>query len=201
MATQTQLQKITPLIRNNDLPFRTAYGPKHIITLDCPPGFGRTKQSFASEVNINNIMARYIKTGTLEFARKNEPRYGDVTGADFQTAMNTIATANSMFEEMPAKVRARFENDPGKFLDFIQDPANQEEAGELGLTVPKAPEQAAILVRMEAAAASGEPAAAPLAPQAQEQRYGRQSGRQAHQRSRDNRGEEPVKGDPDHSST
>lgn len=201
MPTQTQSQKITPLITSNSLPFRTAYGPKHIITLDCAPGFGRTKQSFAAEVNINNIMARYVKTGTLDFARKHEPRYGDVTGADFQTAMNTIATANSMFADMPAKVRARFENDPAKFLDFVQNPDNQEEAAELGLTVPKAPEQAAILVRMEAAAAQDPAQATPLAPQAQEQRHGRQSGRQAHQRSRDNRGEEPVKGDPDHYPT
>lgn len=134
--SQSSILKTTPLSLPNSLPFRTAYGPKLSVTLNCLPGVGRTKQSFAGEADVNNIVAKFIKTGTLDFARKHEARYGDVTGADFQAAQNIIATANSMFEEMPARVRARFENDPAKFLDFVQDPGNQAEAAELGLTVP-----------------------------------------------------------------
>lgn len=116
--------------------FITAYGPKLKVTLDCLPGFGRTKQSFKDDTNINNILARYARTGVLEFANRHEPRYGDVIGADFHAAMNIVANANSMFADLPAKLRNRFDNDPGQFLDFVQDPENTAEAERLGLTVP-----------------------------------------------------------------
>lgn len=123
---------------NMALPFHTAYGPKNRVLLECPEKpFGRTKQSFRDESDINNIVARFIKTGTLEFVRKNEPRYGDVIGADFQAAQNIIATANSMFSELPAKLRGRFDNDPAAFFNFIQDPASRDEARTLGLLKPE----------------------------------------------------------------
>lgn len=34
---------------------------------------------------------------------------------------------------LPAKVRDRFSNDPGKFLAFVDDPKSREEMYELGL--------------------------------------------------------------------
>lgn len=113
-----------------------AYGPKLRVQIDCSQG-GRTKQSFREECDINNIMARFKKTGVLDFAAKNEPRYADCTGANFTQAMNIIAAANSMFEELPSHLRARFENDPVQFLDFVQDDKNRDEAQELGLLKPE----------------------------------------------------------------
>lgn len=131
----------SPLIIQNALPFKTAYGPKlsqAVTGLDCSADhpYGRTKQAFRDESNINNIMQKFIKTGTLEFTNKNQPRYGDVTGADFQLFNNIIAAANTMFAEMPAALRNRFENDPAKFLDFVQNENNRAEATELGLLKP-----------------------------------------------------------------
>lgn len=117
--------------------FFTAYGPKLKVTLDCPPGFGRTKQSFKDDSDINNIVARFKKTGVMDFAARNEPRYGDaVSGTDFQTAMNVIAQAKSMFAELPAGLRGKFENDPAKFLDFVHDEENEAQMRELGLLKP-----------------------------------------------------------------
>lgn len=122
------------------LPFITAYGPKTRVLLSFPEQpHGRTKQAFRDESNINNIVAQFLKTGTLEFTRKHEPQYGDVTGADFQTAMDTILAAKSMFADLPAKLRSRFANDPAQFLDFVQDEDNREEATRLGLLKPRAP--------------------------------------------------------------
>lgn len=125
------------------IPFITAYGPKRKVAISFEPGFGRTKQSFKDECDVNNIMARYIRTGVLEFRQRHEPRYGDCTGADFQFYMNEIAKANSMFADMPAQLRARFENDPAKFLDFVQNPKNLDEARELGLCKPVVAQAAA----------------------------------------------------------
>lgn len=116
--------------------FRTAYGPKLIVKTDVS-GQDRTKQAFKAECDINQIMARYQKTGVLDFAAKHEPQYADCTGADFQRGMEIIANAKSMFEDMPSRLRLRFENDPAKFLDFVQNPENREEARELGLLKPE----------------------------------------------------------------
>lgn len=123
-------------------PFITAYGPKNRLQTDFSP-ISRTKQSFKAECDVNGIMARYIKTGVLDFANRNQPRYADVTGATFQNAMTVIAGARSMFHQLPAAIRDRFKNDPGTFFDYVNNPANKAEAIELGLIQPEQPEQPA----------------------------------------------------------
>lgn len=117
--------------------FITAYGPKTTVRTDVSAARDRTKQSFKDECDINHIMARYQKTGVLDFAQKHAPQYGDCTGVEFQAGMQKIAQARSMFEELPSKLRLRFSNDPAEFLEFVQNPANREEAKELGLLKPE----------------------------------------------------------------
>lgn len=142
----------------------SAYGPKMKVSLTFPADEGRTKQSFKDECDINNIMARFQKTGVLAFANKFEARYGDVTGVDFGEAMRVVADARSMFAEMPARLRDRFANDPARFLEFVQNPANKDEARALGLLKPEAlapvPE-AAPPQPLDASANGGEGAVAP----------------------------------------
>lgn len=123
---------------------RTAYGPKLRVQITFPEGTGRTKQSFKDECDINQILARFKRTRTLDFVNEMAPRYGDCTGAEFRAAMDTVANAKSMFHAMPAHLRARFKNDPAQFLEFVQNPANRDEALELGLLkAPEGPSEAA----------------------------------------------------------
>lgn len=117
--------------------FTTAYGPKRHAPLTFPPGSGRTRQEFKAEADINVIMKRYAATGVLEYLNKKQPQYADVTGRDYQTAMDLVANARTAFEELPSALRARFANDPGQLLDFIADPENYDEAAELGLLQPE----------------------------------------------------------------
>lgn len=119
--------------------FATAYGPKLKQSITFAPGFGRTKQSHAAECDINNIMARYLRTGVIDVANKHAPQYGDCSGWEFQAAITKLAEAKSMFAGLPAKLRNRFENDPGQFLDFVHDRENLAEMRELGLLKPEAP--------------------------------------------------------------
>lgn len=114
---------------------KTAYGPKIKISQSFSTQ-GRTKQSFKAECDINNIMARFLKTGLLDFVQKNEPRYLDTTGFDYQSAQFKVAGAKSMFMELPAALRARFDNEPANFLYFMADERNREEAQQLGLLKP-----------------------------------------------------------------
>lgn len=96
------------------------------------------KQSFAEEVDINTILRRFHITGELPSGVRM-PTYGDFEGVtDFHEAVNAIALAHEAFDQMPADVRLRFNNDPGAFVDFCSDDKNREEAMRLGL-IPPAP--------------------------------------------------------------
>lgn len=91
------------------------------------------QQQFAEESDINFIAERYGLTGEMPQVA-NPPRYGDFTGVfDFQSANNAVIAARASFMELPAKLRARFDNDPQKLLTFIEDPENRDEAVFLGL--------------------------------------------------------------------
>ena len=57
--------------------------------------------------------------------------------------MNVIRAAEEAFNAMPAEVRDRFQNDPGRFLEFANDASNYEEALKMGLAI-KRPEKAAV---------------------------------------------------------
>jgi len=103
--------------------------PRQQITFTGP---GRTKQSFKDECDINTIMRRYQVTGALTHLAQREPQYIDATGHDFTNAMHIIAEAKSRFAELPAEIRAEFDNDPAQLLDFVHDPANIDQAVEWG---------------------------------------------------------------------
>lgn len=108
------------------------YNPHDRVQLD--PGAGRTKQSFYEESNINLIMAKYEKTGLLDHVNTHEGNYGDFIAApDYHTAMNQIRDAGEMFMAIPANTRSEFENDPARFLEFVQDEGNYDRMVEMGL--------------------------------------------------------------------
>lgn len=97
-----------------------------------------TQQNQKDEADINTIVKRFGLTGKLPDNVK-VPQYGDFTGVvDYHSAMNVVIAADEAFMRMPAGVRERFENDPGKFVDFVLNPSNREEAAKLGLLVPEA---------------------------------------------------------------
>lgn len=102
----------------------------------------KAKQSFAEESDINTIVRRFGLTGQLP-TDVRAPTYGDFTEVmDFHTAMNAVAQAGEAFDRMPAAVRARFNNDPGAFVDFCSNPDNLPEMEKMGLTVPRSTQKA-----------------------------------------------------------
>nr|QJA43248.1 MAG: internal scaffolding protein [Microvirus sp.] len=128
-------------------------------------------QSEAEEADINTLVKRFGLTGQMPTAVR-VPEYGDFDSvSNYHEAMSVIADANSAFMEFPADVRARFDNDPGKFVDFVSDERNTNEAIDLGIALPRAAELASAAppaadARSAAApAASGAPAS-PAAPAA-----------------------------------
>jgi len=91
------------------------------------------QQHFKEECDINTILYKFNVTGLLPEAPLS-PRYGDFTGiGDYHTALNRVIAAQDEFDALPAQIRARFENDPAKLIEFLDDDANRPEAEELGL--------------------------------------------------------------------
>jgi len=119
--------------KKNPFTIRSAYGPKERLGDIGDMGVSLTKQSFTKECDINTIMAKYQKTGAIEHVNKHEGSYAYATSMDFQEALETIRTGQTMFDELPSSIRTKFENDPAKFLDFVQDKNNMAEMVELGL--------------------------------------------------------------------
>ena len=116
--------------------FRSGFTKKR-VPKTFTKGTSRTKQCFKEECDINFVMKKYKVTGLLEHQNRYQGDYSDCCGAvDYQTAMNMIMNADEAFMSLPAKVRSEFGNDPGSFLEFATNPANQERMVEMGLYSP-----------------------------------------------------------------
>lgn len=101
--------------------------------LSCDPEEGLTQQQFAEECDINTIVKRFGLTGELPNGIAM-PQSGDFTGVtDFHEAMNLVRKAEESFMELPADIRYRFANDPGRVMEFLNDEKNREEAVKLGI--------------------------------------------------------------------
>ncbi|AXL15282.1 internal scaffolding protein [Microviridae sp.] len=108
---------------------------KHSITFTEP---SRTQQHQKDETDINKIMKRYIKTGVIDHINKHQGVYTNCPGMDYHEAMTFMRQAEGQFLELPSQVRKQFDNDPGKFLDFVDNPDNIDKLREMGLTLSKA---------------------------------------------------------------
>jgi phage internal scaffolding protein len=114
-----------------------------------------TKQSFRDECDINNILRKFNVTGQLPVGSV-QPQYGDFSGiTDYQSALNAVMAAQDSFLALPAKVRARFDNDPALFVEFASDEANKDEMKALGLL---SQETAQAVVSSPSEPVQGEPA-------------------------------------------
>lgn len=99
------------------------HNPKHALT----------EQSHKSSCDINLILAQFMETGIMPNMKTNDPQYGDVSEVDFQDIQNQLATAKTLFEELPDPVKAQFDNEPFKFLQFAENPENAQALIDMGL--------------------------------------------------------------------
>lgn len=96
-----------------------------------------TDESFGEECDINTIVRRFGLTGEMP-QPVVVPTYADFERTyDYHSALLEIRRAESEFMRLPAAVRARFDNDAGSLLAFLEDDKNREEAVSLGLVHPK----------------------------------------------------------------
>ena len=94
----------------------------------------RTQQQFKEETDINFIVNQFLKTG-IPPAERQGGQFVDLLDMpnDYKTALDFIHQANGQFMDLPAEIRAYFQNDPGQALAFLENPDNYEKGVELGL--------------------------------------------------------------------
>lgn len=118
---------------------------------------GKTKQSFKDSTDVNKLLLKHARAGTLSHLERFGGQYGSFVGFDFQEAQNRISRATTIFEQLPWETRQDFGNDPGAFFAYVatKTPAElRKELPELakpgvqwpnptGQRVPKKPPEAA----------------------------------------------------------
>lgn len=117
-----------------------------------------TRQEFAADADINEIMRRYQKTGVLP-VNGRDPVYVDWTAvpSNLQDAMSAMYEAEAAFMTLPAEVRREFDNDPIAFVAFASNRENLVQMQDWGL----APKPASAPSAPGAPASAGAPSALP----------------------------------------
>jgi phage internal scaffolding protein len=111
----------------------------------------RVEQSHKKKQDINEIVKKH--GGNLELIAANSNlqamEMDEIPTNDFQEMMEMVVKAQQTFESIPSKIRARFNHNPAEYLDFIRNPANQDEMVSMGLATIPEPEPEPVPVQVE----------------------------------------------------
>lgn len=113
--------------------FYTRYSPPKSPSSDTV-GKSRTRQEFAAECDINNIVSR-VGAGVLGPLHAPEPVYVDLDSVPqtYEESFALIQDAQARFGALPSRVRDYFHNRPENLLAFLSDESNRDKAIDLGL--------------------------------------------------------------------
>lgn len=138
----------TPIYKTFETFFKTPYNhdtraeSRRVAQTNTEPS--KTQQHQAHEADINTIVKNFGITGKLPVVAM-PPVYEEFSEIfDFQSAMNAIKAAQDSFIALPANIRARFENDPAKFVGYVDYCINNGDIDplrEMGLAIPAAAQE------------------------------------------------------------
>lgn len=98
-----------------------------------------TQQNMLQETDVNYILKKYEKQQILTHVNNYMGDYGDFSDVpDYKTGLERLMAAQDMFMSLPAVIRDRFGNDPGKYIEFATNPENLPELRKMGLAPPEA---------------------------------------------------------------
>ena len=93
---------------------------------------GRTKQAFADSCDINKILKKAQKTGSIAHVQKYPAAvYADFHGYDLLEAYEMANRAKEIFADLPSEIRREFNGDAFSFAAFASDPTNAVRLSEL----------------------------------------------------------------------
>lgn len=117
-----------------------------------PPTYedGMTKQAFKDSTDINKILKKAQRAGSLSHLVRHGATYGDFTDVDgLLDASLKIQRGQEIFDELPSELRREFGNQ-FDFFRYVNDPANSGRLEEL-LPAAAAPGRQVPAVRRSAA--------------------------------------------------
>lgn len=90
----------------------------------------RTVQSEKDLFNPNSVMKQYRRDRDKSVFERRKGIYADISGlsgmSSFSDVVSRMDSINELFMTLPALERERLGNDPMKFLDYVNNPANLE---------------------------------------------------------------------------
>lgn len=94
-----------------------------------------TQQHFTEDADLNVIARRFGIDHPAQLKQEPNPvHFRDTTqDPELVDILNLQRAAREGFAQLPAKILKRFDHDPRKLWDFLNDPDNEEEAVRLGL--------------------------------------------------------------------
>lgn len=92
---------------------------------------GRTKQSYKDSCDINKLLEKGAKTGSLSHLEKHGAIYGDFADLDFEQVQLQLAEGIQIFNELPAEIKKEFNQNPGEFYEFVANPENSDRLPQL----------------------------------------------------------------------
>lgn len=111
---------------------KTAKRLRRIATENTEPT--KTDQSFRKDCDVNTIISKFKKTGQITHLARNQGVYADLsTVTDLLSSLNQVKQAEEAFMTIPSELRYRLNNSPAEFVEWINDPKNNEEAIKYGL--------------------------------------------------------------------
>ncbi len=97
---------------------------------------GGANPADADGTDINKIMAKFKKTGTLPNVAQKNPLYGDFTfPEDIHSVREAVERAEDRFMDLPADVRSVCKNDWVQFYELFKTTEGQEILTEAGLEI------------------------------------------------------------------
>lgn len=156
------MSKKAPVVSALPLHFQKARS-----TVDsCPQPVGDvslTQAEFLDQCDINHQVALYTRSQQPLPPWPQDFDYDQVQDltATYVDAISAINAVEEAFEDLPAAVRTRFDNDPLKMAAFLSDDNNASEAFALGL-VNRPPEPPIPPAKQNTGGADAPPASPPL---------------------------------------
>jgi hypothetical protein len=93
-----------------------------------------TDQTHKDTCDINRVLDRARRGIGLSHLEQHGSTYGDFSDWDeftYEDYKNRLARANSVFYDLDAELRSEFDNNPGKFFAFVNDPQNASRLEEI----------------------------------------------------------------------
>lgn len=100
---------------------------------------GRTKQADQKGTDLKSIVDKWRRTGEHPPLSRSpkDAVYADFSNVDdYLQAIQKVHRAAEAFENLPARIRDHFENDPADLVDAWHDPTRRSELEHLGMIEP-----------------------------------------------------------------